>query len=644
MVSPITPEIPAQTADPNESETSAATWAVPSRRTGRARPTVRLWEPLGVFAITFVVLAIFVPRITTYLNPTTGDEPFYLMTAISLIRDGDLNECNNYIQHDEAAIYPSFYGVSSTGSGYVNFPADWRGWPGSPFPLPPHPAIISPASRQCSSNYNQYPVNYDNPNGELYSKHGLGLSLLVAPAFAIGGRIVVVFFLCLLGAMLAANVYLLARESVVNVGAAVLTWVAFAFTVPQMPYSFLIFPELPAALLTLYAFRRIRRWKNNLWQVIGMGLCVAFLPWLHYRFAPICVGLAIYYIYQMRRHRKDPGSKLIRNNVLLGGIVGVSAVLLMLLFFTRYGTPWPNGSDHAGINDVAGTLRGAVGLFLDQQWGLFVASPIFILLLVGIILMWVMPGWRRDLGWIAAVSVPYFLVIANYAQWWGEWCPPGRYLESILPLFALPFAISLDNIKGVIYRGIYGVLLLLSLLTMWGFLYQPQWMYNQPVVSGALNGKAELLVHGFPALATALHLSFLSNIDLTGFFPSFVSPYFAYYMGPTYGDAASEAAWRTSFLPLVIIILIIFVSLLLAWSSVMRNTTTGGSASTGDAGGDQSGRERESTQGPLEPAPLPTQNATATTESCEGAPYFGKMLAGAYFRAVVRRARPVPGS
>ena len=51
---------------------------------------MRAWEPLLVFLVSFLVLALFTPRVTTYLDPTTGDEPFYLMTAISILKDGDL--------------------------------------------------------------------------------------------------------------------------------------------------------------------------------------------------------------------------------------------------------------------------------------------------------------------------------------------------------------------------------------------------------------------------------------------------------------------------------------------------------------------------------------------------------------------------
>ena len=172
---------------------------------------MRFWEPHAVFLVTLAVLALFTQRMVAYLTPVTGDEPFYLMTAISIIKDGDLNECNNYIQLDDAQLYPSFYSFDGV-HAYAAFPSDWLGWRGSPFPLPPHATHLVPASRQCSSDYLTYPVNYDNPTGELYSKHGLGLSLLVLPAFALGGRLSVVFFLNILGALLAVNIYLLASR------------------------------------------------------------------------------------------------------------------------------------------------------------------------------------------------------------------------------------------------------------------------------------------------------------------------------------------------------------------------------------------------------------------------------------------------
>src|SRR5437870_1503110 len=197
---------------------------------------MRRWEPVAVFLATFALMLVLVPQITSHLSPITGDEPFYLMTDISIIKDGDLNECNNYRQRDEAWIYPDFYSKGTPR------PAGWQGWTSVPYPLPPHPAQLVPASRICLGA-NQYtpidatvPPPSDGSGSELCSRHGLGLSLLVLPAFALGGYTWVVYFLISLAALLAANVYLLAREGTRRVWPAVLTWAAFAFTVPQLPY------------------------------------------------------------------------------------------------------------------------------------------------------------------------------------------------------------------------------------------------------------------------------------------------------------------------------------------------------------------------------------------------------------------------
>jgi hypothetical protein len=515
------------------------------------------WETASIFALTFAVLALFAPRIMTYLNPVTGDEPFYLMTAISIWKDGDLNECNNYRQLDEAAFHPAFY------DPWYGYPEGWQGWVPTPYPLPPHPARLVPPSRRCISTDPSVPLPANGTRSELYSKHGLGLSLLILPAFVAGGRELVVYFLVAMGALLAANVYLLARESAKQVWPALLTWLAFAFTVPQLPYSYLIFPELPAALFILYAFRRIRIWNNNLFQVAAIGTAIAFLPWLHYRFVPVSAALFIYFVYNTVK-RVTP-HRLVSYALVINQCV-VSAGLLMYFFYYRYLQPFPNASDHAGSSDVEGTLRGAAGLFIDVQWGLFVAAPVYILAIVGVVLIGTHKPHRRDLLWLGLVFVPYFGVIANYAQFWGEWCPPARYLASILPLLAMPFAFSLDRIRNWGYYAIYGVLLAVSVAVVAGYLYAPQWMYHHPETY-SLN---HVVTIGLPMLLRELPGELQGIIDpnaLNASLPSFVLPYFYYLQDPVYGDRTSALAWSKSTGPALIIATIVALSLVLAWWS-----------------------------------------------------------------------------
>ena len=63
---------------------------------------------LAVFIAAFVIFAACIPRITTRLDPVTGDEPFYLMTAYSLLHDHDIDETNNFANHDWLRFYPSY--------------------------------------------------------------------------------------------------------------------------------------------------------------------------------------------------------------------------------------------------------------------------------------------------------------------------------------------------------------------------------------------------------------------------------------------------------------------------------------------------------------------------------------------------------
>jgi hypothetical protein len=48
----------------------------------------------------FLIYVACISRILLYSNPPTGDQPFYLMDAASIVQDRDLNLTNNYANHD----------------------------------------------------------------------------------------------------------------------------------------------------------------------------------------------------------------------------------------------------------------------------------------------------------------------------------------------------------------------------------------------------------------------------------------------------------------------------------------------------------------------------------------------------------------
>jgi hypothetical protein len=144
----------------------------------------------------------------------TGDEPHYLLAAHSLVGERDFDLRNNYERGD--------------------FLAFWTG-----NALDRH--VVAGAG------------------GAQVLSHNVGLPLLIAPAYALGGLSAASYLMALLGALLAAQVFALAHDLSGDLRAALLAWLLVAFTPPVLWYVFLISPELPGALATIVALRALLR-------------------------------------------------------------------------------------------------------------------------------------------------------------------------------------------------------------------------------------------------------------------------------------------------------------------------------------------------------------------------------------------------
>lgn len=361
-----------------------------------------------VLVASALVWVLIGARYLVRLQPLTGDEPYYVVTAISLLEDRDLDEANQYAERVWLRFYPP-----------EQLPAGWQGWPSFPWELPPHAAhAVRPG---------------------LYSKHGLGLALLIALPWAIAGRVGAMAVVGLCGILLVGQLFRLARD----VGAAPRLAAALALglglTMPIGPYALLLFPEVPAALCLVYAVRRLAERENRWWQWLLTGAAIGFLPWLHQRFvfsAAVLGAVALGRLWAARSRRgwgpDWPGALTTVGLALVGG-VGIVAYNLWL-----YGQPYQNTADHAGFSGLAGTVNGIAGLLLDAQWGLVIAAPVYLAAIAALPLWWT---HARCLFGLAATAVtPYLLLVAAYRVWWGEWGPPARYLVPVAGLAVVPLA------------------------------------------------------------------------------------------------------------------------------------------------------------------------------------------------------------
>jgi hypothetical protein len=419
-----------------------------------ARPEPRRrWLALAFLAPLLVYLAL-IPRFLAHSSPPTGDQPYYLLMTASLVQDGDLDLRNNYERRD----FGKFYERAPRPPGYVAM--------GAPDPLPAFRArtVRSPE--------------------EWYDHRSPGLAVVLTPAWIVGSWLdlwwpATVVFMCFVGALVCLNVFLLAYEISGRLWAALAVWAPLAFTNPIMSYSYLVFTELPTALLIVYAFRRLALgWTaNGRLRLALVGASIGGIPWLAWRTVPIAVALLAYAIVQWARAGRIPGRSRWPAFMLVP--VAVEAAALGWYNDFLFGNPAVGGTQRAvplpplawpwqGVEELRAFVRHAFGLTFDRQMGLLTHAPLFLFAVVGIVAMLRLgrPPERRLIGWLAVVTVPYMTVVASFGAWNGIWNPPGRYQTVLVPLAAAPLAFALVAWRDWLVKALYALLVLPSLLVM----------------------------------------------------------------------------------------------------------------------------------------------------------------------------------
>lgn len=393
---------------------------------------------LPIFLLTLAVYVALVPWLGRVWS-RSGDEPHYLLAAHSLVRDGDLDLSNNYAQRDYAAFYTDYY-------------------------LNPHVHLRA--------------------DGQQVLTHNLGLSFLIAPAYALGGLPGVLYFLAGLGALVATNVFLLGYALTRHWVAAAVGALALAFTPPLIWYVFLVYPELLAALGLIVAFRRAlapllpgeANRPLGLAGVLEFGLGLAILPWLSSRFLPAMGLLLLWGLWLAWQ----PGKLALRSKAWLAAVALAGAGLLGYMLFSAwlYGSASPAAS-YAGPIPLAVERsfallrvgRGLLGWLFDTQRGLLITAPIYIAALWGAGLLVV----RKPLVGLALLA-PFGAALLPVAMWggfWQGWEYSARFLIAALPLLGAGLAYLWAAARRAVVVPVTVVLFSISMLTGLWVIAQP---------------------------------------------------------------------------------------------------------------------------------------------------------------------------
>ena len=375
---------------------------------GRAAgpPRVR-WLGRAMLAACLIAVAasaVGVPTRATYGARTTADEPQYLLTALSLAEDGGL-DISDELDAER-----------------------WRAF---------HEAELPQQTRLL-------------PGGRRISPHDPLLSVMLAPAVAVGGWVAGKWTLVLLaGGLAALLVWTAVTRLAVTPGTAARVVGVLAASVPLAPYGSQVYPELPAALAVTAGLAALLAPMRRLGGVaVGVACCA--LPWLGIKYTPVAVVLGVSALIRLWRDGRRAALAALAGGLAIAGVVYLVVHQSVWTGWTVYAS-----ADHfvesgeLGVIGVspdygARSIRLAA-LLTERSFGIAAWQPAWLLAVpaLGAVVRARPPGWAvlssvLAVGWCTAT-----FVALTMAGWWF----PGRQVVVVLPVAVLSLCWWLDRVR-----------------------------------------------------------------------------------------------------------------------------------------------------------------------------------------------------
>lgn len=326
----------------------------------------------------------------------TGDEPQYLITALSLAEDRSLDVA------DERAEL-----------AYTDF----------------HRANLLQQERI-------------RDDGSQVSPHDPLLPVLLAVPMGLGGWFAAKLMLAVLAGVLAAlMIWVAVRRFTVPLAVAALTVATFSLAAPLVFYGTQVYPELPAALAVTVAIAALTG-PLRAGGLAALGVAVVALPWLSVKYAPVAVSLVAVGLVVLWRRGERRTVGLLVVGLAAAGVVYLVAHQVLYEGWTVYasGRHFP-GSETTVIGvapDYFGRAHRVLGLLTDRGFGLAAWQPAYLLVVPAVVALvrirppgWVALALPLVAGWLNAS----FVARTMHGWWW-----PGRQLVVVLPAAVLAVA------------------------------------------------------------------------------------------------------------------------------------------------------------------------------------------------------------
>lgn len=337
----------------------------------------------------------------TYGAQVSADEPQYLLTAISLAEDFDLDIADELSDQR------------------------WRAFHAAELPEQTKPL----------------------PGGRRVSPHDPLLPLLLALPVAVGGWVgAKLAMAAMLGLTMALTAWTLVHRFAVAPVVALAVPALFGVTAPLAVYGTQIYPEVPAALLVVVGV------LAGTGRLRGTGLvlltaAVAALPWLAIKYSPVAAVLALLGLVRLWREGRR------RSAVGVVAVLAAAGAVFVAVHLAVYGgvTAYASGDHFVGgeltavgyAPNYAGRAVRLVGLLVDREFGLAAWQPAWLLAVPALALLarrppphWMAVWAPLMAGWLTAT----FLALTMHGWWF-----PGRQAVVVLPLAVMAIAITADR-------------------------------------------------------------------------------------------------------------------------------------------------------------------------------------------------------
>ncbi|MGQ0624271.1 MAG: hypothetical protein ACT4PP_06400 [Sporichthyaceae bacterium] len=404
----------------------------------------------GMLAVFLIALGVGLAGIdvrSTFGGRAAVDEPQYLLSALSLYEDRDLNIA------DELGA------------------RRWKDFHDAELPVQTQPRA----------------------DGSQISPHDPLLALVLAVPMGLGGVVAAKATMSVLAGLTAA---LTLWVSVRRFGAPVVAStavVAIAFASPPLGiYSQQIYPEMPAALAVMCAVATMTGcWTRT--PIAAFAAAVVALPWLSVKYTPVAAALAVIGLIWCYQYAGRRAALALSATFAAAGAVYLAVHQAIWGGWTVYasGDHFATAGEFAVVGenpDYVGRSERLAGLLLERTWGIAAWQPGWLLIVPAVAAVLL----RRPCGFSAllAPATAGWLVATFAALTMAGFWSPGRQIVVVLPLLVVMIAWWLGTagrwVRGAgAVAGAVGVQAMASLLVD-GWAERITWVSGFPDVENPI--------------------------------------------------------------------------------------------------------------------------------------------------------------